>query len=229
MPRLARITAPGLTYHVTHRGNRRGDVFFSREDRELYLRRLAAGGRDYGLEIWAYCLMTNHVHLLVRGEERDALPRVMRRLQGQYARHVNQERGWQGHLWANRYYSHPIDGHALWASVRYIEQNPVRAGIARHAEEYHWSSARAHCGLDGGGILSPNRPFPGGVSNWRRFLEIQDESGAARIRRACREGKPAGDDEFVSRLEKQLGRTLRRRPKGRPAKSSLGSSSLETR
>ncbi len=223
MPRVARITAPGLVYHVTHRGNHRADVFFDREDREIYLRWLAGVGRCHGLELWAYCLMTNHVHLLVRGHERGSLGLTLRELQGRYARRVNQQKQWSGHLWANRFYSHPVDGEALWAAVRYIERNPVRAGLVARAEEYPWSSARAHCGLDGSGVLSPARPFPGKVSNWRSWLEAGDDSTDDALRSATRTGRPAGAPEFLARLEQQLGRSLAPRPQGRPRKVSAES------
>ena len=219
MPRTARITAPGLVYHVTHRGNRRCDVFFEREDREVYLRWLAAAGRRHGLEVWAFCLMTNHVHLLVRGLRSDSLGRAMGEVQGRYARRINEARRWSGHLWANRFYSHPVAGEGLWAAARYIERNPVRAGIVRTAEEYPWSSTRAHCGLSGPGILSAGRPFPGGVADWKSWLEVGDESLDDELRRAARTGRPVADAELCARLERELGRALTPRPRGRPRKS----------
>jgi putative transposase len=222
MPRTARITAPGLVYHVTHRGNRRGDVFFDREDREIYLRWLAGAARRHGVEIWAYCLMTNHVHLLVKGLRHDSLGNTMRELQGRYARRINESRGWSGHLWANRFYSHPIDGDHLWAAARYIERNPVRAGMVALAEDYAWSSARAHCGLEGPGILSPHRPILGRVGNWKSWLEVGDDSTDVQLRNGCRTGRPAGGAKFIARLENELGRPLLPGPRGRPRKSPLG-------
>lgn len=218
MPRTARITAPGLVYHVTHRGNRRGDVFFDREDRETYLRWLAGAGRRHGLDLWAYCLMTNHVHLLARGRHADSLGRAMGELQGRYARRISEARGWSGHLWANRFYSHPVVGDGLWAAVRYIERNPVRAGMVNAAEEYPWSSARAHCGLAPAGILAPERPFPGKVADWKSWLEIDDESSDERLRASALTGRPMADGESFARLERQLGRSLAPRPRGRPRK-----------
>lgn len=221
MPRTARITAPGLQYHVTHRGNRRGEVFFDREDREAYLRLLAGAAQRHGVEVWSYCLMTNHVHLLVRGLQADSLGRAMRELQGPYARRINKARRWTGHLWANRFYSHPLDGKHLWAAARYIERNPVRAGLVARAEEYLWSSARAHCGLEGPGILAPGRPFPGSVPDWKSWLEAGDDSTDQRLRASCKSGRPAGSEEFVARLEAMVGRSFARRPKGRPRKCGV--------
>jgi putative transposase len=221
MPRSARITAPGLVYHVTHRGNRRGDVFFDREDREFYLRWLAGAARRHAIEVWAYCLMTNHVHLLVKGLRHDSLGLAMRELQGRYARRINDSRKWSGHLWANRFYSHPVGGDHLWAVARYIERNPVRADMVARAEDYAWSSARAHCGVEGPGILSPGRPFPGRVGDWKSWLEVGDEATDMELRDACRTGRPAGGPEFVTQLESQVGRALTPRPRGRPRKTAL--------
>ncbi len=222
MTRPARITAAGLVYHVTHRGNRRGDVFFTREDREEYLRMLARAGRRCEVEVWAYCLMTNHVHLLVRGERADSLGRAMCELQSRYARYINRRMNWSGHLWANRFYSNPLDGEQVWAAVRYIERNPVRARMTSRAVDYHWSSAKCHCGLEGPGILALGRPFPGPVDDWESWLMGGDGTSDDRLRAASRTGRPLGCAAFRSRLERELGRPLLPRPRGRPRKLRRG-------
>jgi putative transposase len=170
MPRRARIAIPGLPHHVTHRGNRGGETFFSDGDRDSYLRRLLCAGAHLGLELWAYCLMTNHVHLIVRPARRDSLAHTIRQVHGQHARVINRAQSWSGHLWANRYYSTPLGPEHLWAAVRYVESNPVRAGLVRVAEDYPWSSARSHCGLAPDGPLSPERPFPGPYVDWAAWL-----------------------------------------------------------
>jgi len=228
MPRTARITAPGLVYHVTHRGNRRGDVFFDREDRETYLRWLAGAGRRHGLDVWACCLMTNHVHLLVRARRAESFGRAMGELQGRYARRVNEARRWSGHLWANRFDSHPVSGEGLWAAVRYIERNPVRAGMVQRANEHAWSSARAHCGLAPAGILAPDRPFPGRILNWRSWLEGDDLAAYKRLRVACRAGRPVVDAAELVRLEVELGRVLLPRPRGRPKTSAVDRHAIDS-
>jgi putative transposase len=188
MPRRARIAIPGLPHHVTHRGNRRGETFLSDGDRETYLRRLLRAGEHLGLELWAYCLMTNHVHLVVRPVRPDSLARTIRDVHGQHARALNRTQGWVGHLWANRYYSTPLGPEHLWAAVRYVECNPVRAGLVGVAEDYPWSSARAHCGLAPDGPLSPGRPFPGPIADWAAWLarggnlQLEQEIRASTIR-----------------------------------------------
>ncbi|MCL4838841.1 MAG: transposase, partial [Thermoanaerobaculia bacterium] len=199
MPRIARLVVPGLPHHVTHRGNRRGAVFFGAHDCDAYLRDLARAGGRYGLELWAYCLMTNHVHLIARPLHRESLARAIGEVHGRHARRVHRERGWDGHLWANRYFSAPLDNVHLWAAVRYVEQNPVRAGIVRDAERFPWSSAAAHCGLAPPGPLAPARPFPGAVSDWAAWLAEQgDEVVVQAIRKGTATGRPAGAPAFVA-------------------------------
>ena len=99
--------------------------------------------------------MTNHVHLVVCPHGHESLARTIREVHGNYARVLHRANGWEGHLWANRYYSSPLDPAHLWAAVRYVERNPVRAGLVETAERYPWSSAAAHCGLAPDGPLSP--------------------------------------------------------------------------
>jgi putative transposase len=219
MPRTARVVVPGLPYHVTHRGNRRGDVFLSSFDREDYLRLLARAGERHGLELWAYCLMTNHVHLVVRPAGQDSLARTIGEVHGHHARVLHRENGWNGHLWANRYFSAPLDNDHLWAAVRYVERNPVRAALVELAETYPWSSARAHCGLAPDGPLSPRRPFPGKVTNWQNWLAGEcDTTADHSIRSNTATGRPAGSQDFVAELEHLLGRSLVPPLRGRPRK-----------
>ena len=220
MPRAPRIARAGLIYHITHRGNRRGDVFFSRVDREEYLRRLAGASRRHGLQIWNWCLMSNHVHLQARSLLPDSMANTMREVQGRYALATNRRCLWSGHLWANRHYSHPIDPEAAWVVARYIERNPVRAGLCERAEQYAWSSARAHCGLEGAGILSPERPFPGVVGDWSSWLEGHCGPAERQVRASARAGVPFGREAFRRELELAIGRPLELRPVGRPRRDS---------
>ncbi len=175
MPRTARIAPVGLVYHVTHRGNRRGEIFFEREDRDRYLHWLAEASERYGLQLWAYCLMTNHVHLLVRIAAPGALGRTLGLVQGRYAQYINRRRTWTGHLWANRFYSHPIEDASVAVVARYIERNPVRAGMTASPQAYAWSSARAHCGLRVDGFLAPDRPLPGDLPDWNAWIQTKDD------------------------------------------------------
>jgi putative transposase len=223
MARRARILVPGLPHHVTHRGNRRGTVFFSDADRHDYLARLVRAGGHHGLELWAYCLMTNHVHLVVLPRTGDALARTIREVHGQHARSLHRRFGWDGHLWSNRYFSSALAPDHLWAAVRYVERNPVRAGLASAAEEFAWSSARTHCGLAPLGPLSTGRPFPGPIPDWRAWLAGDPDESAERAIRTCTAtGRPAGSREFVTELEQRLGRPIGPFPRGRRRKSGTG-------
>jgi putative transposase len=213
---MPRIAIAGLAYHVTHRGNRRGTVFFSAADRETYLRWLAHAAAKHGLDLWAYCLMTNHVHLLVRVERRDSLAGAMRELQGYYAKRINERHEWSGHLWANRHYSHPVEGRHLWSTARYIERNPVRAGMVERAEQYLWSSARAHCGLEGNGVLATSGPFCGVSCDWSSWLAREEPESDEWIRKSARSGRPLGGAPFCESIGRELGRSVVQPTIGRP-------------
>ena len=210
MARFARVVLPGCAYHVTHRGNRGNPVFLTDCDRGRYLDYLREYSSRHRLDVWAYCLMTNHVHLIVVGHEWESLARAIGHAHRRHAQAVNRDRGWTGHLWANRFYSTPLDEGHLWAAVRYVELNPVRAGNVGSAIDYRWSSARAHAGLGADPLLAPGRPFPGRIQDWVRWLAegVQPEV-CQRIRKNTATGRPSGSAEFTIWLENQLSRGLR--------------------
>ena len=207
MPRIARVVIPGMPHHVTQRGNRRADVFFCDADRRRYLALLADYAEQYGLSIWAYCLMTNHVHFVAVPRSADSLGRTYRDTHQAYASWLNRRMGDSGHLWQGRFYSCVLyDGH-LWAAVRYVERNPVRAGLVRRAERWAWSSAAAHCRQRNDPLLAPiEMPWP--VEDWSAYLQDEDAEETAALRLRTRTGRPWGPVEFVKRLESKLGRRL---------------------
>ncbi len=210
MARIARVVVPGLAYHLTHRGNRRQPIFFRPSDRDVYRCWLEEYSDFYGLSIWAYCLMTNHVHLLAVGKESFSLAKTMACCQGRYAAWVNHRYDWSGHLWANRFYSTLLDDTHLWTAVKYVELNPVRAGLVSRAEDWPWSSTRAHAWGRSDSLLSSDRPFPGPVRNWSAWLSSGfDEAMADRIRQNTKTGRPSGGKAFIEGLEAKLGRPLR--------------------
>ena len=220
MARFARVVHPDCPYHVVHRGNRRQSIFPRATDADLYRKSLAEYARRYRLEIWAYCLMPNHVHLIVVGKERSSLARAIGNSHRRYASQLNQAMEWTGHLWENRFFSTPLDDRHLWAAVRYVENNPVRARLAASAEEFGASSARAHALAIRDSLLAPNRPFPGSIPNWSVWLaagltDRDDERRIQTIRANSRTGRPSGDATFVRSLELSLGRRLERRAVGR--------------
>lgn len=219
MPRIARAVAPGLPHHVTQRGNFGHAVFDDDEDRDRYLEWLAEYSDRYGTRIWAYCLMTNHVHFIVVPETEDSLARTFSQVHRRYARDANRRRGRVGHLWQERFYSCALDDAHLYAAVRYVERNPVRAGLVRRAETYPWSSARAHAAGTADPLLSVGCPLVETIADWADYLAGSDDDGWMReFRRSTRTGRPVGSASFVSLIEARLDRTLRAGPRGRPRK-----------
>ena len=146
MPRLTRIVHAGVSHHITQRGNRREKAFFTDDDRRAYLDWLKEYAEKYEVDILAYCLMTNHIHLVAVPKTEAGLQRMLKPPPMRYAQRINRTRSWKGHLWQGRFSSSALDEAYLWAVVRYVERNPVRARIVRKAENYPWSSAAAHCG-----------------------------------------------------------------------------------
>lgn len=122
MPRLARTVFAGLPHHITQRGNRRENVSFTEEDREVYLEWLGEYCQRHEVGILAYCLMTNHIHLVAVPSREDSLQRAPKPLHMRYAQHINRKRQWSGHLWQGRFFSSPLDEAYLWFCVRYVER-----------------------------------------------------------------------------------------------------------
>jgi REP-associated tyrosine transposase len=214
MARLARVVAPGIPHHVTQRGNRRQTVFFGDDDYAAYRALLAEGCQAAGVAVWAYCLMPNHVHLILTPSDADGLRAALGETHRRYTRHVNQREGWRGYLWQGRFASSPMDEAHLLACARYVELNPVRAQLARRARDWRWSSARAHlAGKDD--ALVRVRPLLALAPDWPGFLAagLSREDHAA-IRAGERTGRPLGSPRFVARLEKRLARPLARRKPG---------------
>ena len=155
MPRLPRTVFAGLPHHVTQRGNRRESIFFVDDDRLAYLSWLKEYADKHQVEVLAYCLMSNHIHLIAVPTADDGLQRVLKPLHMRYAQRVNRQQGWSGHLWQGRFFSSPLDDAYLWTAMRYVECNPVRAGRVQRAEDYRWSSAAAHCIGQSDSLLNP--------------------------------------------------------------------------
>lgn len=221
MARFARVVVPGCPHHVTHRGNRGDQVFFDDAERRQYCVWLREYGDKHGLGIWAYCLMSNHVHLIAVPQNENALSKAIGNTHRRHSSWVNGKHGWTGHLWANRFFSTPMDSRHLWAAVQYVELNPLRAGLVEDPIDYHWSSARAHCGLSADTLLHEGRPFPGQVKDWHDWLlRSPDQALVHEVRVDTSTGRPCGSDRFVDRLEQRLGRKLTPAKRGpKPTKS----------
>ena len=207
MPRIARVTVPGIPHHVTQRGNRRQPVFFKNGDRQSYLHILSEQSKRYGVAIWAYCLMDNHVHFIAVPEEIDSLARTFGEAHRRYTWNINQREGWTGYLWQGRFASFPLDESYLIATIRYVERNPVEAGLVTRAEDYRWSSAAAHVTKTRDPILGTHYVTQQ-IRDWRAFLEKRENSIGPEIERHARTDRPLGDQEFLQRLEGLTSRTL---------------------
>lgn len=221
MPRIARLVCPGLPHHVTQRGNRRGPVFFTDEDRRLYLGLLGEYAHRYEVDLLAYCLMTNHVHLVVVPKTGAALHRALRPLHMRYAQHVNRARGWTGHLWQGRYFSSALDESYLQAAIRYVERNPVRARMVQKAEDYPWSSACARCRGKADLVVDASAPVMRGLpaaADWSAWLAGDDDAAhLEQLRRNADKGLPCGSPAFLESVQRTTGRALGNGRRGRPA------------
>ena len=144
MPRKARVVMAGVPHHITQRGNNKMDLFYSDEDRLKYLAYIWYYCDKYDLDIWAYCLMSNHVHYIGVPQKEDAMAQVFRVAHMRYTQDHNEKTGHVGHLWQSRYFSCPLDDVHTIAAVRYVQNNPVRAGLVASPDDYMWSSCRAH-------------------------------------------------------------------------------------
>jgi putative transposase len=189
MPRPARQVLPGIPHHVTQRGNCRQRVFFGDDDHAAYLSLLRHFCRKSGTSVWAWCLMPNHVHLILVPAHEDGLRAALAPAHTRYAIEINRRQGWCGHFWQSRFGSFPMDEAHLHACLRYVELNPVRAGLVARPEAWPWSSARAHLGLALDG-LTDLAPMRGRIDDWRAFLDagLDDEDRDA-IRKAERTGR----------------------------------------
>lgn len=228
MARLGRYFLRGQPLHVIQRGNNRAPIFFRDDDYGRFRAWLAAAAAAYGCAIHAYVLMPNHVHLLVTPRRADSLPRMMQSLGRRYVRHVNARRRRSGTLWEGRYRAAPIDGAAyLLACCRYIELNPVRAGLAAHPRDYPWSSWRANALGAADAVVAAHPRYRGlGRSAVQRqkayraqFRPALGPAFIAALRAATNGGWALGDARFARRIAKATGRRAAPLPKGRPPKS----------
>jgi REP-associated tyrosine transposase len=218
---MARIVIPDLPHHVTQRGNRGARVFLRKADYRRYLTLLTKYCELHALKLAAYCLMPNHVHLIVIPSTASALALALKPIHLRYAQELNRRLEEHGALWQPRFFSCPMDDDHFRAAVRYVERNPVRAKMVERAEDYPWSSAAGHCGLRADDLLVDvsDRIVLG--SDWSTWLtEEDDEDSLDRLRKSTRTGRPAGSASFIESLETIVGRSLRPGKAGRPRKQN---------
>ncbi len=224
MPRIARIIASGYPHHITQRGNNRATVFFDDEDRQTYLKLLAIYSQKHQLQIWAYCLMNNHVHLLAVPDTETALSRGIGMTNQLYTKYLNHKLNQSGRIWQNRFFSCVVENdRSLWAVASYIERNPLKGGLVESAELYRWSSAKAHLTGTSDSLL--------GAGTWlsqqekcayAEFVRSGDRKTDNAIRRATRTGRAFGSESFIDMLGFRLNQSLKPGKPGRPRTIKTG-------
>jgi putative transposase len=221
MPRKLRDFIPGYSYHLTQRGNRKAMTFADDTDRRVYMKLLVENCAAEKVRIWAYSLMDNHVHHIAVPDAERSLSRAFQRIHGSFALYFNTRHRKTGHLWQGRFKACILDERHLWNAVRYVERNPVRAGLVSRAEDYPWSSAAAHCGLREDKALAAGLPLVDLIPDWSLWLsECERNEDLDFIRERTRTGRPCASDEFARDLERRLGRPLLPRKRG-PAKQEV--------
>ena len=218
MPRMARLVIPDRPHHVTQRGVRSMRIFYSAQDRRAYLGFLGEQLAAHDVSVLAYCLMTNHVHLIAVPRTAEGLAKAIGRAHFHYTRRVNFRQNTRGYLFQGRFYSCVLDEPYFLSAVRYVELNPVRARMVSRAWDYGWSSARFHVGLRKNDPLVADRDLLGMERRWRSYLR-DGEDHADVLRKKTRTGKSCGDTAFVRRLERKTSRKLlpgKPGPKPRP-------------
>ncbi|WP_338824383.1 transposase [Bradyrhizobium septentrionale] len=214
MARLARVVIPGHPHHVTQRGNGRARTFFGDSDYALYRDLLAENCRAADVEVWAWCLMPNHVHLILVPSDPDGLRRALARVHRAYAGIIQARRNKSGHFWQGRFGAVAMDEPHLAAALRYVALNPVRARLVQRAQDWRWSSTRAHVrGKDDGitALGAVRERFP----DFAELLASAPEPDLFdRLRAAESIGRPLGDDRFLARLQRLTGRVLKPAKRG---------------
>lgn len=226
MPRKPRMYMAGLPCHVIQRGNNRESCFFSEQDYLFYLECLKDGCSRYKVALHAYVLMTNHVHLLMTPDDTEGVSRVLQSLGRRYVQYVNKLYRRSGTLWEGRHKASIVDAdNYLLTCMRYIELNPVRAGMVEHPGEYPWSSYGANAQGDERPMVESHEVYLGlamhqreRMRRYRSLFEVQlEECDIHAIRKATEYAVPLGSERFVQQIEKVLGRSVGKAKRGRPA------------
>jgi len=220
MPRIARVLAVGFPHHVTQRGNYAQETFSNDDDRMAYVSWIIKYAGQCDLSILAYCLMSNHVHFIVVPGSETSMAQTFSRAHARYSLYLNRKKNVAGHLWQGRFYSCVLGQNHLLAAARYVELNPVRAGLVGKPWEWRWSSAAAHLGFARPDIPGMEKLFEYSSitpCSWKDFLvsapDISIEEG---IRCNTSTGRPFADAGFIRKLEAAQGRRLIALNEGRP-------------
>ena len=196
MTRIARVVVPNFPHHVIQRGNRRQKTFFCEDEYQYYVELVSEYSRQTGTEVWAYCLMPNHVHLVMVPSTEDGLRATLGEAHRRYTRHINFREGSRGHLWQERFHSFSMDEDYLSATVRYVERNPVTAKLCKFPEDWKWSGARAHIKGEDDALVRV-RPMLDRVDRWNAYLSDAVKLDKEElIERHARTGRPLSNPDF---------------------------------
>jgi len=214
MARLARVILPGYPHHITQRGNRRQDVFFCDDDYIFYLELLKEWCAAEGIEIWAYCLMTNHVHLILKPGQGSNLSKAIAETHRRYTRIINFRQNWRGYLWQGRFSSYPMEQAYLLKATAYVELNPVKTKMVKSAWDYRWSSTNAHIkGKDPQGIVDAQKLLKI-CGDWKSYLMQSQPTLDQILESHLNTGRPLGSVDFIKTAEQLLGRDLGKKKPG---------------
>ena len=226
MPRKARVLVPNCPHHIVQRGHNRKAVFLTDHDHQYYLDNLKEWKKELGIKLYAWCLMTNHIHLIAEpADDAIALSALMKRVNGRQSAYVNKLEGRSGSLWEGRYKASPIQkDQYLLACVRYVELNPVRANMVATIKDYPWSSHRQRVGVEDRGLLDFDTCYLGlGKTEQERLLRYYDYVGTqcdkaeiAMIRDGLQRNQLTGNTLFIDEIEHRIGMRVEKRGRGRP-------------
>ncbi|MBD3415375.1 MAG: transposase [Candidatus Aminicenantes bacterium] len=220
MGRIARVVIPGCPHHIIQRGNRRQTVFFQDNDKKFYLHLLNYHIKKENVAVWCYCLMNNHVHFIAVPPKPTSLAKAVGELHRKYTTTINIRNDWKGYLWQGRFLSYPMDDDHVYHAVRYIERNPVRAGLVNNAGDYSWSSAKAHINKEHDKLIS-DFYLLSDIKDWRSYLQQKEtQEDQILIRKHAKSGRPLGSKKFIRKAEKITGRRLMKRKPGRQPKKN---------
>jgi len=216
MPRQARIVLPGEAHHITQRGNYQQEIFRETNDFRQYLFYLKECSEKYHIDILAYCLMRNHIHIIGIPHDKESLGMAFNTLTMRYSQYVNRKIKSYGHVWQGRYFSCVMDEIHLYRAIRYVERNPVRAKKVNSALNYEWSSARIHAGMQNEGFIALGKSFDMSAKEWKAYLYEEDNVMTDEMRLKTKRGLVVGTETFIKNAEKILKRSLKCLNPGRP-------------
>ena len=218
MARMARVVVPEFPHHIIQRGNRRQRVFFNENDYREYLTLLSNYSHRFKVDILAYCLMPNHVHLIAVPHKDGNLAQAIGETHRNYTRFINFREKWRGYLWQGRFSSYVLDERYLLAVTRYILLNPVKAMIVKKPWDYKWSSIKHHMMIDNGFLIKDNL-LRGLIGDWKDFLHTLTGDDDVRLFQLHeRTGRPLGNNAFIEKLESLLKTNLKKKKAGRKKK-----------